>query len=228
MPNYLMPMRPPANALTWGLATYWRAHRLLGLAPHQARACGRAHVGVHARVRVHVQCVCMSPAISPATSPHHPSAFPLVRPPSRLTLPPPRLLSPPRLLPPPTSRARQVPTTGFVMLTRLLEVSARVHLGPLPASTSPAPLPQPPAPAPGPRPRPQPRPRPRPRPPASRGARRRGAVGFDGFVSGKELHYYRERRSQLQVNAAGALLHDWAKEQYGIQKLVDEGRVVLL
>ena len=97
------------------------------------------------------------------------------------------------------------------MLTRLLEVSARVHLGPLPASTSPAP-----------------RPSPRPQPPASRGARRRGAVGFDGFVSGKELHYYRERRSQLQVNAAGALLHDWAKEQYGIQKLVDEGRVVLL
>ena len=41
-------------------------------------------------------------------------------------------------------------------------------------------------------------------------------------------HYYRERRTQLQVNAAGALLHDWAKEQYGIQKLVDEGRVVLL
>ena len=53
-------------------------------------------------------------------------------------------------------------------------------------------------------------------------------MGFDGFVSGKELHYYRERRTQLQVNAAGALLHDWAKEQYGIQKLVDEGRVVLL
>ena len=93
---------------------------------------------------------------------------------------------------------------------------------------NPKPCPWPPAPAPGPRPRPQHRPRPRPRPPASRGARRRGAVGFDGFVSGKELHYYRERRSQLQVNAAGALLHDWAKEQYGIQKLVDEGRVVLL
>jgi hypothetical protein len=109
VPNYLMPMRPPANALTWGLATYWRAHRHLGLAPHQ------------------------------------------------------------------------VPTTGFVMLTRLLEINDRVHL-----------------------------------------------VGFDGFVSGKELHYYRERRTQLQVNAAGALLHDWAKEQYGIQKLVDEGRVVLL
>mmetsp|Transcript_1822 Transcript_1822/g.4025 ORF Transcript_1822/g.4025 Transcript_1822/m.4025 type:complete len:184 (-) Transcript_1822:152-703(-) len=109
VPNYLMPMRPPANALTWGLGTYWRAHRHLGLAPHQ------------------------------------------------------------------------VPTTGFVMLTRLLEINDRVHL-----------------------------------------------VGFDGFVSGKELHYYRERRTQVQVNAAGALLHDWAKEQYGIQKLVDEGRVVLL
>ena len=64
--------------------------------------------------------------------------------------------------------------------------------------------------------------------PASHGARLRDTVGFDGFVSGKELHYYRERRTQLQVNAAGALLHDWAKEQYGIQKLVDEGRVVLL
>ena len=64
--------------------------------------------------------------------------------------------------------------------------------------------------------------------PSSHGARLRGAVGFDGFVSGKELHYYRERRTQVQVNAAGALLHDWAKEQYGIQKLVDEGRVVLL
>lgn len=109
VPTYLMPMRPPANALTWGLGTYWRAHRQLGLALHQ------------------------------------------------------------------------VPTTGFVMLTRLLELTDRVHL-----------------------------------------------VGFDGFSKGKELHYYRERRRQLQVNAAGALLHDWAKEQFGIQKLVDEGRVVLL
>tara|TARA_B110001452_G_scaffold232760_1_gene210225 strand:- start:319 stop:1203 length:885 start_codon:yes stop_codon:yes gene_type:complete len=109
VPNYLMPMRPPANALTWGLGTYWRAHRQLGLALHQ------------------------------------------------------------------------VPTTGFVMLTRLLELTDRVHL-----------------------------------------------VGFDGFSKGKELHYYRERRMQLQVNAAGALLHDWAKEQFGIQQLVDEGKVVLL
>lgn len=53
-------------------------------------------------------------------------------------------------------------------------------------------------------------------------------VGFDGFAIGKELHYYKERRMQLQVNAAGALLHDWAAEQAGIQRLIDEGRVVLL
>ena len=38
--------------------------------------------------------------------------------------------------------------------------------------------------------------------------------------------YYRERRSQLQVNAAGALLHDCgpSKEQYGIQKLESSTR----
>ena len=33
---------------------------------------------------------------------------------------------------------------------------------------------------------------------------------------------------QLQVNAAGALLHDWAKEQHGIRRLIDDGRVALL
>ena len=33
---------------------------------------------------------------------------------------------------------------------------------------------------------------------------------------------------QIRVNAAGALLHDWAKEQAAIQRLIDEGRVVLL
>ena len=53
-------------------------------------------------------------------------------------------------------------------------------------------------------------------------------VGFDGFGTGKELHYYTEQRMQLQVNAAGALLHDWTKEQAGIKRLIDEGRVVLL
>ena len=75
----------------------------------------------------------------------------------------------------------QVPTTGFVMLMRLLESVDRIHL-----------------------------------------------VGFDGFVSGAELHYYKERRVQVRVNAAGALLHDWAKEQAAIRRLIDEGRVVLL
>ena len=53
-------------------------------------------------------------------------------------------------------------------------------------------------------------------------------TGFDGYGLGRELHYYCEKRMQLQVNAAGALLHDWAKEQRGIQRLIDEGRVVLL
>jgi hypothetical protein len=53
-------------------------------------------------------------------------------------------------------------------------------------------------------------------------------VGFDGFHSGSELHYYKERRMQLQVNAAGALLHDWGREQVGIRRLMEEARVVLL
>ena len=109
VPFYLMPMLPSKSAFTWSPATYWRAHRTLGLAPHQ------------------------------------------------------------------------VPTTGFVLLMRLLEQVDRVHL-----------------------------------------------VGFDGFAGNKELHYYRERRLQVEVNAAGALLHDWGREQLGIQRLVDEGRVVLL
>lgn len=75
-----------------------------------------------------------------------------------------------------------------------------------------------------------PRPRRRPTPPGCPPTLPHAAlaVGFDGFASGKELHYYRERKMQVQVNAAGALLHDWAKEQFGIQKLVDEGKVVLL
>ena len=121
------------------------------------------------------------------------------------------------------------------MLMRLLEINDRVHLGELSTnpclSTVPQPTPQPPASASAPAPAPAPSPSPSPAPapaPAPHGACLRDTVGFDGFVSGKELHYYRERRTQLQVNAAGALLHDWAKEQYGIQKLVDEGRVVLL
>uniref|UniRef100_A0A7S0ITW9 Uncharacterized protein n=1 Tax=Calcidiscus leptoporus TaxID=127549 RepID=A0A7S0ITW9_9EUKA len=109
VPNYLMPMLPRANAFTWSVSTYWRAHVLLGL------------------------------------------------------------------------RLHQVPTTGFVMLTRMLEQVDVVYL-----------------------------------------------VGFDGYASGGELHYYTERKMQLQVNAAGALLHDWAKEQRGIRQLMDEGRVVLL
>jgi hypothetical protein len=78
VPTYLMPMMPPASAITWSLPTYWRAHRALGL------------------------------------------------------------------------RLHQVPTTGFVMLIRLLESVDRVHI-----------------------------------------------VGFDGFSSGKELHYYKERRMQV-------------------------------
>ena len=53
-------------------------------------------------------------------------------------------------------------------------------------------------------------------------------AGFDGFSTGKELHYYKERRRQIRVNAAGALLHDWAKEQAAIVRLIDEGRAVLL
>jgi hypothetical protein len=121
------------------------------------------------------------------------------------------------------------------MLMRLLEINDRVHLGELSTnpclSTAPQPTPQPPASAPAPAPPPPPPPPPPPAPPPPPPpppASLRDTVGFDGFVSGKELHYYRERRTQLQVNAAGALLHDWAKEQYGIQKLVDEGRVVLL
>ncbi|KAL1496148.1 hypothetical protein AB1Y20_014767 [Prymnesium parvum] len=109
VPNYLIPMLPPPNAMTWSVTTYWKAHRRLGL------------------------------------------------------------------------RLHQVPTTGFVMLMRLLETVERVHL-----------------------------------------------VGFDGFAIGKELHYYQERRMHLQVNAAGALLHDWVAEQKGIQQLIDEGRVVLI
>ncbi|EOD40668.1 hypothetical protein EMIHUDRAFT_454149 [Emiliania huxleyi CCMP1516] len=50
-----------------------------------------------------------------------------------------------------------VPTTGFVMLTKLLESGCVVHL-----------------------------------------------AGFDGFDSGEELHYYKEQRIHLQVNAAGS------------------------
>ena len=53
-------------------------------------------------------------------------------------------------------------------------------------------------------------------------------IGFDGFGNGKELHYYKEKAPQVRVNAAGALLHDWGKEQIAIRRLIDEGRVVLL
>lgn len=109
VPTYLMPMRPSASSITWSVATYWRAHRALGLRMHQ------------------------------------------------------------------------VPTTGFVMLVRLLETVERVHL-----------------------------------------------VGFDGFGAGRELHYYKERCVQVRVNAAGALLHDWTKEQTAITRLVQSGRIVLL
>ena len=78
-------------------------------------------------------------------------------------------------------RLHQVPTTGFVMLTRMLEAAEVVHL-----------------------------------------------VGFDGYSKDRELHYYSEANMQLQVNAAGALLHDWGKEQRGIRELMEQGRVVLL
>jgi hypothetical protein len=30
------------------------------------------------------------------------------------------------------------------------------------------------------------------------------------------------------LNAAGALLHDWVKEQTAIRRLIDESRIVLL
>ena len=53
-------------------------------------------------------------------------------------------------------------------------------------------------------------------------------VGFDGFGTGRELHYYKERKMQVRVNAAGALLHDWCKEQAAIKRLIDEGRIALL
>lgn len=109
VPGYLLPTLPPENGFTWGVDTYWRAHRLLRLRPHQ------------------------------------------------------------------------VPTTGFVMIVKLLESVNRVTL-----------------------------------------------VGFDGYGSGRQLHYYTEQRTQLQVNAAGALLHDWSKEQQGIHRLIAQGRVVLL
>jgi|EP00900_Chrysochromulina_parva_P014189 hypothetical protein len=109
VPEYLMPMLPPRGAITWSPATYWRAHRTLGL------------------------------------------------------------------------RLHQVPTTGFVMLMRLLESVHQVFI-----------------------------------------------VGFDGFSSGKELHYYKEKNLQVRVNAAGALLHDWVKEQTAIRRLIDESRIVLL
>ena len=33
---------------------------------------------------------------------------------------------------------------------------------------------------------------------------------------------------QVRVNAAGALLHDWGKEQAAIRRLIDDGRVVPL
>ena len=78
-------------------------------------------------------------------------------------------------------KLHQVPTTGFVMLMRLLESVERIHV-----------------------------------------------VGFDGFGIGQELHYYKERKQQIRVNAAGALLHDWAKEQAAIRRLIDAGRVVPL
>lgn len=78
-------------------------------------------------------------------------------------------------------RLHQVPSTGFVMLIRLLEEVSCVHL-----------------------------------------------IGFDGYSQGGELHYYKEGKKLLQVNAAGALLHDWSKEQLAIKTLACEGRVVLL
>ena len=40
VPNYLMPMLPPPPAITWSVGTYWRAHRALGLRPHQVPTTG--------------------------------------------------------------------------------------------------------------------------------------------------------------------------------------------
>ena len=129
VPNYLMPTLPSSSAFTWSVGTYWRAHRRLRLAPHQARASADA------------------PPLAPAL----------------------------------TTSPAQVPTTGWLMLEWMLEHAPRVHL-----------------------------------------------VGFDGYLCGRALHYYDEKKLQLQVNAAGALLHDWGKEQAGIERLIIEGRVVLL
>ena len=53
------------------------------------------------------------------------------------------LLPAPPLLAPPPSRVPQVPTTGFVMLTRLLEINDRVHLGELSTNPCLSTLPQP-------------------------------------------------------------------------------------
>ena len=62
-----------------------------------------------------------------------------------------------------------------------------------------------------------------------RGARTHPPCFAAAFAfAGKELHYYKERNRQIRVNAAGALLHDWAKEQAAIHRLIEAGRVVPL
>jgi len=40
VPGYLMPMFPSPGSMTWSVATYWRAHRLLKLRPHQVPTTG--------------------------------------------------------------------------------------------------------------------------------------------------------------------------------------------
>ena len=57
---------------------------------------------------------------------------------------------------------------------------------------------------------------------------RAAQIGFDGFGTGKELHYYEEGNMHRECNAAGAMLHDWGKEQREIRSLIKAGRVVLL
>ena len=138
VPNYLMPMLPPAGAITWSLGTYWRAHRAIGLRLHQVRQLCLPSRPLRRRLPIEIE-----------------PFYSMLR--------------------------VQVPTTGFVMLMRLLESVEQLYV-----------------------------------------------IGFDGFGTGRELHYYEERKVQVRVNAAGALLHDWAKEQAAIRRLIDVGRVVPL
>lgn len=50
VPNFLMPLLPSPNSMTWSFSTYWKAHRQLGLRLHQA--CGTKHPTNHPTNRV--------------------------------------------------------------------------------------------------------------------------------------------------------------------------------